>query len=261
MTLHLAKSEVFQPSYSYTPSHRCPSTMIQRVRSPGMFLSRTPDYYRRLRYSNVRNDSSARTFPRMYPIRDNVIEIASAPYSGRFHVRSQKCANNRPRSTKNFRNLQLYLLLIRLHHHHTICCLIISYTIKFTSWLTYSCNLRSILCVSALELRRIRIFFSFSFQQINIFSDNSNNFFINYRRFQTNDTLKFISRISNIMQQNDEMIFMNEAIFLKWIRQNQIVQIINRMIQIISIRDVVNSIIRTYQYQNNICIENRVNVV
>ena len=182
-------------------------------------------------------------------------------YSGRFHVRSQKCANNRPRSTKNIRNLQLYPLLIRLHHHHTICCPITSYTARSTSWLTYPCNLRSILCVSALELRRIRIPSSLSSQQTNTFSDNPNNFLMNHRRPQTGDTLEFIPRASNTMQQGDGMALMDGTTFLGWVRQNQIVQIINRMAQVISVRDVVSSIIRTYQYQGNICIEDRVDVV
>ena len=48
------------------------------------------------------------------------------------------------------------------------------------------------------------------------------------------------------MQQDGEMILMNQTIFLEWVRQNQIVQIINRMAQIIFVRDVVNSITRTY---------------
>ena len=52
---------------------------------------------------------------------------------------------------------------------------------------------------------------------------------MNYRRFQTDDILKFISKINNILQQNDEMIFINKTTFLKWIRRNQIVQIINRV--------------------------------
>ena len=52
-------------------------------------------------------------------------------------------------------------------------------------------------------------------QQTNMFSDNSNNFLTNHRRSQTDDTLEFISRVSNIMQQSDEMTLMNQATFLK----------------------------------------------
>ena len=77
-------------------------------------------------------------------------------YSGRFHVRAQKCANKRPRSTKSIRNLQQNHLLIRLHYHHTICCSITFYTARSTSLLTYSCNSQSILSVNVINLRHIR---------------------------------------------------------------------------------------------------------
>ena len=56
---------------------------------------------------------------------------------------------------------------------------------------------------------------SLSRQQTNIFSDNPNNFPMNHRRSQAGDTLEFISRASNIMQQDDEMTLMNQATFLR----------------------------------------------
>ena len=62
------------------------------------------------------------------------------------------------------------------------------------------------------------------------------------------------------MQQGGGMALMDQATFLGWVRQNQIVQITNRMAQVIPVRGVVNSITRTYQYQGNTCIEGRVDV-
>ena len=66
------------------------------------------------------------------------------------------------------------------------------------------------------------------------------------------------------MQQNDDLIFMKneyDETFLNWVKQSQIVQIITRMNQIIFVRDVITAITRMYQYQNNQCSKNRVNML
>ena len=63
------------------------------------------------------------------------------------------------------------------------------------------------------------------------------------------------------MTQGGGMAFMDGDIFLGWVRQGQIVQIIDRMAQIISVRGVVTAITRTYEHRGDTCFEGTVDVL
>ena len=62
------------------------------------------------------------------------------------------------------------------------------------------------------------------------------------------------------MTQGGGMTLMDEGNFLDWVRRGQIVQIIDRMAQVISVREVVIAITRTYQYDDDTCCEDDVDV-
>ena len=83
---------------------------------------------------------------------------------------------------------------------------------------------------------------------------------MNNRQPQAGDTVEFIPRASNTMPQGGGMALMDQATFLGWVRQYHILQITNRMAQVIPVRGVINSITRTYNSHDNNCLEGRVDV-